>query len=70
MTEVWAVVEMEEWEAPWTRSLHATKAGAWRAAYERRYDLAVSARETKLLGYEPGRDSATRVVIERREVLP
>lgn len=68
MTEVWAVVEREPWESDWTRSLHATKAGAWRAAYALRYAQEVQCREDALRGCDPYPRPA--IIIERREVLP
>lgn len=70
MTEVWAVVEREPCEPSWTRSLHATKAGAWRAAYERRYEIESDVRSDELRGYTHARAWMPIVSIERLEVLP
>jgi hypothetical protein len=61
--EVWAVVESVEWECSSVRSLHRTKAGAWRAAHALRYRCAEDSRTQPWL-------AAHSFHIERREVLP
>lgn len=65
---VWLVIEREPWEADRVVAICASKAGAWRDAYRRRYEHAVEEREDQLRGYDPWTRPA--VVIERRDLLP
>jgi hypothetical protein len=68
VSSVWLVIEREPWEADRIVSLHASKAGAWREAYRRRYAAAVEQREDALRGIEPY--DRGRVLIDRRDLLP
>lgn len=65
---VWLVIEREPWEADRVVSIHASKAGAWREAYRRRYEYAVEMREDALRGIDPWPRPA--VIVERRDLLP